>query len=166
MHARPLFAEAVLGSARGLVATVAMSVPMLAGGGAGIMGRQPPKRITDETVDSTGLEHAGETERHAAATAAHLAFGVSNGALFSVLRAHLRPPGPSVVHGLCYAVAVWAASYKGWVPALGALPPPEQDRPRRQRVIFLAHLVYGAVLGGLSRRAGRPGPRRRRRQRR
>ncbi len=149
-----LLGEVVLGSARGLVATAAMSVPMLAAGRSGVMGRQPPERIIDEAADTAGLEHASESERNVAATAAHLAFGASNGALFSVLRARLRPPGPSVVHGLCYGVGVWAASYKGWVPALGILPPPEQDRPGRQRVIFLAHLVYGAVLGALAPRRG------------
>lgn len=164
MQARGLVREAVLGSARGLVATAAMSVPMLAAGRAGIMGRQPPKRITDKAMDSTGLDHAGESERDTAGTAAHLAFGAGNGVLFSVLRARLRPPGPSVVHGLSYGLGVWAASYKGWVPALGVLPPPEQDRPGRQRVIFLAHLVYGAVLGLLVRPAEGRRPRRRRGQ--
>lgn len=155
MAARSLFREAVLGSARGLAATVAMSLPMLTAGRAGAMGTLPPKRITEEAMESAGLEQAGETERNLASTAAHLGFGASVGALFYLLRSRLRPPGPGLVQGLAYGGAVWAVSYKGWVPALGILPPPEWDRPGRRRTNVLAHLVYGAVLGALT---GPPGP--------
>ncbi len=151
MAALLLFREAVSGSARGLVATVAMSLPMLAAGRAGAMGTLPPKRITEEAMESAGLEQAGETERNVASTAAHLGFGTSVGAVFYLLRARLRPPGPGVVHGLGYGLAVWAASYKGWVPALGILPPPESDEPGRRKTNVLAHVIYGAVLGLLVR---------------
>ena len=48
--------------------------------------------------------------------------------------------------------AVYAVSYAGWVPALGALPPADRDRPSRQLVMAAAHLVYGAVLGALDDR--------------
>ena len=161
MQARSLVREVVSGSARGLVATAAMSVPMLVAGRAGVMGTLPPKRITEEAAESAGFEEAGETERNLASTAAHLGFGASMGAIFYLLRGRLRPPGPSVAHGLGYGLVVWAVSYKGWVPALGILPPPERDRPGRRRTNVLAHLVYGAVLGLLVR-PHEGGPRRRR----
>ena len=38
------------------------------------------------------------------------------------------------------------------MPALGALPPPDRDRPARQAVMLAVHLVYGSVLGALDDR--------------
>lgn len=141
---------ALVGGARGLVATGAMSVPMLVAGRTGVMGTQPPERITTEATRAAGVEPDSKTGLHAASTVAHLGFGASMGAAFALLHRFLRPPGPVVAQGLAYGLGVWAISYKGWVPALGIMPPAHEDRPGRQRVNIAAHLVYGAVLGGLS----------------
>ena len=57
---------------------------------------------------------------------------------------------------MAFGLGVWAVSYLGWIPALGLLPPPYRDNPRRAWTTLTAHLVYGAVLGaGLSRRERR-----------
>ena len=146
--------EAVRGLGRGVVATVVMSVPILLADRRK-MGKPPPKRITEWFMARLGARPDSDTGRNLASTVAHLAFGATAGAVFSTARAVLRTPGPPLLHGLGYGVAVWASSYKGWIPALGILPPPEHDRPGRQRVIFVAHLVYGGVLGALE--PSRPG---------
>jgi predicted cobalt transporter CbtA len=114
------------------------------------MGRQPPKRITEGLLGRLGLVPDEEGERNVATTLAHLGFGAGMGALFSAARAQLQLPGPPVVQGVVYGLAVYAVSYKGWIPALGILPPPEHDRPGRQAVTAFAHGVYGAVLGALA----------------
>jgi hypothetical protein len=50
-------------------------------------------------------------------------------------------------------------SYQGWIPALGIMPPASEDRPDRPRVMLLAHLVYGAILGNIvARRSPPPNP--------
>jgi hypothetical protein len=46
-----------------------------------------------------------------------------------------------------FAIGIWAASYIGWIPALGLLPSPGQDNPRRAWTILTAHVIYGGVLG-------------------
>lgn len=140
---------ALAGAARGVAATVAMSVPMVAEALAGAQRTPPPKRITVETMDAAGADPGSETGRNMASTLAHLAFGATMGAAFSMFRSRLRPPGPAVAHGLAYGLAVWAVSYKGWVPALGIMPRSEYDRPARRRANVFAHLVYGGVLGAL-----------------
>jgi hypothetical protein len=91
---------------------------------------------------------------------AHLGFGVSCGALYGA-----TAPRSTVTRGIAYALGVWAASYAGWIPALGILPPPHRDRPARQVTVLSAHIVYGAVLGGIiaaydraSRTTRRPNP--------
>jgi hypothetical protein len=115
------------------------------------MGRRPPKKVAVGILDRLGLDPGGEGERNLVSALGHLGFGAGMGALFSAARSQLHPPGPAVVHGLAYGLGVWAMSYRGWIPALGILPPPERDRPGRQGVMIFAHLVYGGVLGALER---------------
>ena len=124
-----------------------MSALMLAAGRAGLMGRQPPEAI----VRQAGALTVGEPRGRLAdvlAAAAHLGFGAATGAAYALL----PPSGRPVLRGLAVGQAVYAVSYAGWVPALGALPPADRDRRPRQAAMAAAHLVYGAVLGALDDR--------------
>jgi uncharacterized membrane protein YagU involved in acid resistance len=123
-----------------------MSIPMLLATPEN-MGTPPPKRITVGLLRRAGIRERNDRQRNIASTLTHLGFGASVGAIFTTGRALLRPRGPALPQGLGYGAAVWAVSYKGWVPALGLLPPPEHDRPDRQWTTFIGHLIYGAVLG-------------------
>ena len=139
------------GAAAGGVATLPMSGVMLAAGRAGLMGRQPPEAITDAALDAAGVEPPSEAVEKSAAAASHLAFGVAMGAAFALIEHRFRPRRAPVVDGILFGLAVWAVSYKGWVPALGIMPPPEEDRPGRPQSMIAAHVVYGAALGALLR---------------
>ena len=140
------------GSLAGTVATLPMSAVMLLAGRLGLMGRQPPKKITEASLEAADAPVPDEPTRNVLASIAHFGFGAAAGALFAVLHRRLRLPGPAAGHGMAYGLAVWAASYKGWVPALGILPPPEHDRPGRVRTLILSHLVFGAALAALDAR--------------
>ncbi|MCA1665862.1 MAG: DUF1440 domain-containing protein, partial [Thermomicrobia bacterium] len=67
--------------------------------------------------------------------------------LFGVLHRRLPFRVPAALHGMVFGSLVWVTSYQGWIPALGIMPPASDDRPDRPRVMFLAHLLYGALLG-------------------
>jgi hypothetical protein len=63
---------------------------------------------------------------------------------------------PAVSLGVSHGLAVYALSFKGWIPALEILPSPQRDRPggpaaRRPaaRRSWWPDVVYGAVLGRL-----------------
>ena len=143
-------AETIAGGvAAGVVATAVMSVPMLLAGESGAMGEQPPKRIVRTVLARTGEEDASEGSQDVAASLAHVAFGAGGGAAFALASRSLRLGVPYPVQGVVFGLGVWAASYKGWVPALGALPDADHDRRDRQRTMIGAHMVYGAVLGSL-----------------
>jgi len=137
------------GAAAGSVATVVMSAVMLAGDRAGLMGEQPPKAIVRSALQEAGVDRPSDTAA-LLAPVAHLGFGAGAGVVFSGLR-RLIPGAPGPLLGVLYALGVWVVSYKGWVPALGMLPPPEEDRPGRPAVMVAAHVVYGLVLGSLVR---------------
>ncbi len=129
----------------GAIATAAMSAVMLAGDRAGLMPEPPPTTITRDALEEVGVDRPALIA--VAAPAAHLAFGALGGALYVALRRVL--PGPGWLLGILFGLSVWAVSYKGWIPGLGILPPPEHDRPGRPAVMIAAHVVYGIVLGRL-----------------
>jgi hypothetical protein len=144
---------AALGAGLALVATTAMSAVMLLAQRAGLMGEMPPHRIANETVDRAPTDaDPGPRTRATLGWVAHYGFGALAGAVYGVLRAHVRTPGPGTLHGAGYAFGVWAVSYLGWVPALRLLPHATHDRPGRQASMILAHLVFGGLLGSMFER--------------
>lgn len=59
----------------------------------------------------------------------------------------LAGTAPPLSAGIGYGLAVWTASYLGWIPALGILPPATRHPPRRVALMVAAHVVWGATLG-------------------
>lgn len=143
----PLFGGAARGFVAGVAATGAMSLLMLAAGRLGLMGEQPPDRITGHVLRRL-WPFRSEEETDLAASAAHVAFGGGAGIVFAVLRrlAPLRLPGA----GVGFALLVWLVSYAGVIPALGIMPRPDRDRPGRAPTMVAAHVLYGLVLERLT----------------
>ena len=137
------------GATGGAIATVAMSAVMIAGDRTGLMGEQPPTTITRFALREAGVDRPSAAAS-LIAPFTHLGFGALGGAVFGLLR-RLVPGVPGGLLGVSFGLAVWAVSYKGWIPALGILPPPGDDRPGRPVVMVAAHVVYGLVLGRLVR---------------
>ena len=135
------------GAAAGAVATAAMSALMLAAGRAGLVPRQPPEAIVRRVGALSGGEPRGRLA-DALAAVAHLGFGAATGAAYALLPRSARP----VLRGTAVGELVYAVSYAGWVPALGALPAADRDHRPRQVTMAAAHVVYGAVLGALDDR--------------
>jgi hypothetical protein len=54
-----------------------------------------------------------------------------------------------------YGLAVWSASYLGWLPAVGLYRSALDDSPRRNLLMLSAHVVWGACLGALTERVAR-----------
>ena len=134
-----------------------MSAVMLGAQKAGLLGRMPPRKITDALLGVLGIRgQTPEPARRALAVVNHLAFGSACGALFGLAHEVWRVRAPStsgvrghrapLLAGLAFGTAIWAVSYAGWVPALGIMPAPQHDRPGRPTSMVLAHLVYGGVL--------------------
>jgi hypothetical protein len=141
-----LLLDASAGALAGAAATVPMSALMLASQRAGFMGELPPRRITDEALDAVDA-HPTEPTRKGVTVLTHLGFGAAAGVPFALLHRSLPPGFPRPVTGMAYALGVWASAYLGWVPAMGIMPPADEDRPDRPVSMVAAHLVYGACLG-------------------
>jgi hypothetical protein len=139
------------GALAGTAATTAMSAVMLAGQRAGLMRDQPPRRIVRGLLP--GHRRRVKPGEKPLALLTHYAFGSAFGALLAVLS---RGRGVSVPIGAGYGLAIWLASYEGWVPSVAAIPPAHRDSRGRVAVMTAGHLVYGGVLARALRPVSRP----------
>ncbi len=146
MTTNTVFQKLEQGASAGLLATIPMTAVMVAAQRLGLLGKAPPAKITDAVLDKADVA-APTSERRLLTALAHFGFGAATGALYSGLRPGRPSLGRAAVEGIAFGTAVWGASYAGWVPALGILPPPSRDRKDRQLTMVVAHWVFGAAVG-------------------
>jgi len=152
--------DTLSGAMAGAAATLPMTLAMVAG--HRILPRQdqhplPPRQITMRLAQQTGLaDHLDEDQRKAVTLLGHFGYGAACGALFAAMQS--RGARSTVAHATAFGVAVWTASYLGWLPATGLLSPATQHPWRRNALMLGAHVVWGSVLGALltRRRLKRP----------
>ncbi len=132
--------------ARGAMAGLAATAPMtavMAGLHAALPPQErdplPPEQITENAVRADG------PAVDALAWVAHFGYGATAGACYALAKAHL--PGPPSARGACFGLALWAAGYLGWLPAMGLYRSATEEPARRNALIILSHLVYGMSLG-------------------
>jgi hypothetical protein len=129
----------LIGALTGIGATIAMTVVMRR------LHRRlppasryplPPREIVQETFPRTS-----ERAVRQLTTLSHFGYGAAAGAVFTSLA-----PGRGLVAGMAYGTGVWAASYLGWIPAVGILKIAALHPRERNALMIAAHLVWGAVL--------------------
>ncbi|MCG7600196.1 DUF1440 domain-containing protein [Halomonas sp. McH1-25] len=103
----------------------------------------PPREVTENMAGKLGHDpHPDEDRLIGSSLLAHFAYGAATGALYPlVFRGPVRHPA---VYGSGYGVAIWAASYLGWVPAFNVLEPATRQPWNRRRLMLCAHAVWGA----------------------
>lgn len=133
----------------GLVATAPMSLAM--GAMKGLLPRReryplPPHQITADIAEKVGAgEKLGPGARSVAAAVGHFGYGAAQGGLYGAIARRL--PGPAVLKGIVFGLAVWAGSYLGLLPLTGIYRPATEYPARRNALMIAAHVVWGAGLG-------------------
>lgn len=123
------------------------------GAGQALAGRQVQAPFLDQSTEifvqkvATGLfgvSLSGGT-RTAAGVAMHFTYGSFWGAVYGLIQAsfHLPP----ALHGLLYGLIVWLIGPAILVPAMGIMPPPQQQPFRKVLMMVGFHLAYGLGLG-------------------
>lgn len=135
----------LLGAAAGAIATVPRSAAIWGLRAAGMYGRKAaPEAVTEGLTDKLiDVEQLPDRWMTLIKVAAHFGFGAGCGAAFGLATSIVRPP---IAAGVLAGLAIWKASYDGWIPAMHLLPP-ERDETGRQTALIVAHVMYGAALG-------------------
>ena len=143
-----MLTRVLIGGLAGAVATVPQSAAVWGLRWAGVYRRKAPPEVIAEKVTDTvvDVEKVPDPWLTPIKLAQHFGFGATVGAAFGLATAIVRP---TTVAGMLAGLAVWKASYDGWIPALGIMPPPEEDEEGRQMAMVIAHIAYGLVLGAL-----------------
>jgi uncharacterized membrane protein YagU involved in acid resistance len=131
----------LIGGIAGFVGTMAMTAAMRR-----MHARLPakerypltPREIVDSGAKQVGVTLPDEPARDVT-TAAHFAYGALTGAMLAAMN-----PDPKKRTGAAWGVAVWLVSYMGWIPAVGNLEPATKHPARRNALMIVAHLVWGA----------------------
>lgn len=153
--------RALLGALAGLSATVPMTAAMWA-----IYRALPaeqrygtePRLVTEGMLTKAAEVRSRsarltERQREALTSILHLCYGTSAGAAWMALdRRTLDSP---LVHGALGGLAVWAAGYLGWLPAMRILRPEYRRPPGRAVENIVAHLVWGVCAAETAAAAAR-----------
>ena len=106
----------------------------------------PPRQITGEVAERLGIEdRMNENELSAISLGSHFVYRALSGALYGLLNGTIRLQ-PSL-KGILAGLAVWTGSYLGWIPAVGILPPATRHPWRRNLLMIIAHIAWGATMG-------------------
>lgn len=120
----------------------------------------PPRLITKNLLRKLPLQREAQREQVTLLTwLLHFGYGGAMGALFAPLVRGLRLPAAPL--GILFGALVWAASYKGLLPAIELFPDADRQPDKRNALMIAAHLVWGAatglILAALTRRSGDEG---------
>lgn len=148
------------GAIGGLLATVPMTVAMVT------LYRHlprneryplPPSEITQDVMQRAGQGQRLDDSQHTGLSlTAHFAYGALTGAIYPLTRERVAHP---ILYGSGYGLAIWGASYLGWIPALGILPPATRQPTHRRRLMIGVHLIWGAGTVWIGERLARHGDR-------
>lgn len=116
----------------------------------------PPKQIAVRLLEDKGpIHNLAEPWRTGVTLVLHFGYGAFAGALYTPLAR--RVPLPAALRGMGFGLGIWAASYLGWLPALGILAPATDHPTGRNILMITAHLIWGAGTGLLVA-TGQPPP--------
>ncbi|AUX78601.1 hypothetical protein [Sinorhizobium fredii] len=126
----------IFGAVAGLCATMVMTMAMRR-----LYAMLPPGERYPLPPSEILVSLCGSTNDRAHTTRtvlAHFLYGSLSGAIYPLVRSKLEGPG--------YGLAIWAASYLGWIPAAGILAPATEHPLSRNLLMLVAHVAWGTAL--------------------
>lgn len=144
--AMPFARRVVDGATVSLLGSTVMGGLMVAADAANLMNQPPPFAVTRQMMKKFRMKPRGRAVPIATALA-HFGYGAVLGSIFGIFGSRINSRAARVAAGAGFGAAAWAASYAGWIPAVGWVPFPTKDRMSQQLVMLGAHVVFGAILG-------------------
>jgi putative membrane protein len=139
------------GAVAGCVATAPMTVVMTALHHLLPRNEQyplPPSEIVEQIAENVHVEQHIDRQQHVLLTLlGHFGYGAAVGGGYPLLAPRL--PFGAATNGIVYGLGVWTISYLGLLPAAGLLAPATEHPARRNALMIVAHVVWGATTGWL-----------------
>lgn len=110
----------------------------------------PPREIIESALTPAAKARMGERTRRNLTMVAHFGYGAATAIPFALGTESRRASA-----GAAYGLAVWAGSYLGWIPAMRILKPATEHPAKRNLLMMLAHLIWGASMAVALRRVER-----------
>jgi uncharacterized membrane protein YagU involved in acid resistance len=137
---------ACAGALAGLIATAPMTAVMVA------IYRQlprqqrnkqlPPEQITLAMAKSVDIdEDLSRTGEKVLIGAGHFGYGAACGAVYGLYADRIQ--AASLKEGATFGLGVWAASYLGWLPAMGVRRSATEELAGTNLMMIASHLVWG-----------------------
>jgi uncharacterized membrane protein YagU involved in acid resistance len=106
----------------------------------------PPATLTSQITQTVGVDQSLAANQRADLTmVSHFGYGIVCGLIYAF--GTRRFSSSPVLKGSLFGFGVWAASYLGWIPAVGLRASAFKMPAKRNGLMILAHLVWGASLG-------------------
>ncbi|GER87739.1 membrane protein [Dictyobacter vulcani] len=147
LPALPFTFPSIVGAAAGGIATIPMSLFMLAAHKFLPDWQKdalPPEKVTGEVAERANID-LNKPALLGTTLTAHLGYGASMGSLYITFASKLKLP--PLLKGSLFGVGVWAASYMGWLPAGKFLAAGTNETQERNMLMIIAHLIWGGVTG-------------------
>ncbi len=114
---------------------------------AGLVFDTAPTQVVDRVEEVFAAEGFSPGTRRVLAAIAHVAYGVSTGAAFGLLRRESGGKGEEAAVGSSLGVLAWGAGWSSWLPLAGVHSPPWEQRTPKVLLPVIDHAVYGAAWG-------------------
>jgi putative membrane protein len=109
----------------------------------------PPEEITREATERMQVrQHMTRPQELTAALVSHFGYGASMGLLYSVFIESWSLA--SVFKGILFGLFIWGGSYLGWLPAANFSVAAPEEPLRRNALMIVAHLIWGATTALVS----------------
>jgi hypothetical protein len=116
----------------------------------------PPRQVAMAMADKSGLGRPREEDDRTRLTLAlHFGYGISMGAVYAMMAP--RGAWAPLAFGLPFGLAVWTASYLGWLPAVGLHRPATHESTPRNGLMIASHFVWAGTLAGVVEALNRGG---------
>lgn len=106
----------------------------------------PPAMLSNDFLEVLGLaDKMTPAQRENFTMVSHFGYGAACGAIYSLLTSKYK--SSPITKGTVFGLAVWSASYLGWMPPLNLRTSAPNMSKGRNAMMFLAHIAWGASLG-------------------
>ena len=114
---------------------------------AGLVFDTAPTQVVDRVEEVFAAEGFSPGTRRVLAAIAHVAYGVSTGVAFGLLRRESGGKGEEAAVGSSLGILAWGVGWASWLPLAGVHSPPWEQRTPKVLLPVIDHAVYGAAWG-------------------